>query len=62
MNKVAEWRNKHPRCRYCKYYEEPGYYTIASCKAKLKYWKEPIYIDTKGMFCKLFVPKEVDED
>ena len=65
MNKAMEWRNKHPRCRYCKYYDvwlPPTHGSVISCKAKDKYLREPIFLDNRGMFCKLFIPKEVDED
>lgn len=62
---VTEWRNKHPRCRYCKYYNiwnPPTYSSIISCTAKDKYLREPMFFDARGMFCRLFESKEVKKD
>ncbi len=58
MNKIIEYRNKHPRCRYCKYsylLNAPKYLNIWIHKCDLK--DEVIkFFDWKycGCFCKYF--------
>ena len=66
MDKVVEYRKKHPRCRYCKYKKcipTPGYITLSShyfkCFLKDKYLDNgSLFWDLKGCFCKWFEPEE----
>lgn len=59
---IERWRRKHPRCRYCVFYYVrnapiPQGGTIQSCEAKDRYFTYDISM--RGMFCKLFEPKEI---
>ena len=66
MDKIVEYRKKHPRCRYCKYRKHipiPGYLTLSSyylkCSLKDKYLNDDsLFWDLKGCFCKWFEPEE----
>lgn len=61
MDKITEYRNKHPRCRYCKYskyvtvpvvlWDSHDYY---ECVLKDKIIKYDFYDSIAGMFCKYF--------
>ena len=61
MDKITEYRNKHPRCRYCKYSK---YVTVPvllwnscdyhECVLKDKIIKHWFYDSIVGMFCKYF--------
>ncbi len=61
MDKITEYRNKHPRCRYCKYSK---YVTVpvvlwdshdyCECVLKDKIIKYDFYDSIAGMFCKYF--------
>lgn len=61
MDKITEYRNKHPRCRYCKYSK---YVTVPvllwnscdyhECVLKNKIIKHWFYDSIAGMFCKYF--------
>lgn len=61
---IDRYRRKHKRCRTCKYsLQEYGTPTRWECKAKCK---KISYYDIKrsicrGMFCKLYEPKEFVE-
>lgn len=68
--KVQEYRNRHPRCRYCKYCNFillkwvpgcPGWY---SCSLKDKYICSDmsLKINWKGMFCRWYETKIEDGD
>ena len=59
---VEEYRKKHKRCRTCIYAYEPiG--LRARCKAKNTIIGDAlIYQKFRGMFCKVYQPKEVDKD
>lgn len=61
--KIIEYRQNHPRCRYCKYKKReetckymPGASVYYVCCLKDKYLYEDIsfLIPYKGMFCKWF--------
>ena len=66
MNKIIEYRNNHPRCRYCKYsylLNAPKYLNIWIHKCDLK--DEIIkFFDWKycGWSCDYFEPKELTID
>lgn len=61
MDKITEYRNKHSRCRYCKYSK---YVTVPvllwnscdyhECVLKDKIIKHWFYDSIAGMFCKYF--------
>lgn len=72
MDKITAYRNKHPRCRYCKYHEIKWTPVLLTCPTvridicQLK--KKDIAnirikrIGLTGKFCKGFEPeKRVDE-
>jgi hypothetical protein len=44
---VVEYRKKHPRCRYCKYYQSSSDYCIVKRK-------EIFPFDIRAKFCKLY--------
>lgn len=55
-NKIIEYRNKHPRCRYCKYFKRittPVLSDYCKCVLKDKLVKE-YFLDIRGIFCKWF--------
>lgn len=57
---IKEYREKHPRCKYCKYERlvmgiSP--YSYYRCELKDKYISS-LKSDWKGIFCKWFKPKE----
>lgn len=65
MDKILEYRIKHPRCKYCKYFYifSPkglfSYIELPECKLKDKY----LYFyfglrDIRGIFCKYFENKK----
>ena len=73
--KIVKYRNKHPRCRYCKFLKKEksheyiydgvafgDYYDIIrhKCEAKNEY----IMLNNhfKGCFCKIFESKELTID
>lgn len=68
MDKIVEYRKKHPRCRYCKFKKMiskglmigiPEYYV---CNLKDKYLNDNfLFWDLKGCFCKWFEPEEGNE-
>ena len=58
--KINEYRNKHPRCRYCKYSKyvtapvllwDCDYHECVLKDKIIKYW---FYNSIAGMFCKYF--------
>lgn len=61
MDKIIEYRKKHPRCRYCKYskcvtvpvllWDSHNYY---KCVLKDKIIKYDFYDSIAGMFCKYY--------
>lgn len=56
-NKIIEYRNKHPRCRYCKYFKRritPVLSDYCECVLKDKLVKEEYLLDIRGIFCKWF--------
>lgn len=59
---VEEYRKKHKRCRTCVYAVDlVGLNAI--CKAKnLNLGSSLVYCGSRGMFCKLYQPKEVFKD
>ena len=55
-SKINEYRNKHPRCRYCKYFKyriTPVLSDYCECVLKDKLVKE-YFLDIHGIFCKWF--------
>ena len=66
MDKIIEYRNKHPRCRYCKYsylLNAPRHINIWIHKCKLK--DKAIYFfdyNFCGCFCKYFELGEIKND
>ena len=54
---VNEYRKKHKRCRTCKYLDHCFCWY---CKAKEKIFSgNPRASSTKGMFCRVYKPKEM---
>lgn len=60
---LLDYRNKHPRCKYCKYHKNevkgmmlgiPNYWV---CKLKDKMLNDWFW-DLKGWHCKWFKPEE----
>lgn len=49
---VDQWRRRHKKCIFCKYYEYPR------CTAKMK----RVYGDIPRLFCRVFQPKPFKED
>lgn len=67
MNKVLEYRNRHPRCKYCKYFNifSPkglfSYIEIPECKLKDRYLHFYFSLrNFRGKFCKWFEVKGGD--
>lgn len=67
MDKVLEYRIKHPRCRYCKYFyifspKGPfSYIELPQCKLKDKYLRFYFeFRNIKGALCNYFENKEKD--
>ena len=66
MNKIIEYRNKHPRCRYCKYsylLDAPRHLNVWIYKCALK--DKVIYCydyQFCGCFCKYFELEELTID
>lgn len=59
---VEEYRKKYKRCRTCKYAYEPVGLN-ARCKAKNTTLNSTLaYCGFRGMFCKVYQPKEVSKD
>jgi len=64
MDNLKEYRNKHKRCRYCKYNGYIGYgdYKVLNwCHAKDKKKKEWlcfIFHNLQGFLCNVYRPKE----
>lgn len=66
MDKIIEYRKKHPRCRYCKYRKRisiPDCMLLSSyylkCSLKDKYLDDDgLFWDLKGFFCQWFEPEE----
>lgn len=57
---IREYREKHPRCKYCKYERLVmgiTSYSYYRCELKDKYIGS-LKSDWKGIFCKWFKPKE----
>ena len=67
MNKIIKYRNKHPRCRYCKYnkfiekkflYDEEVHECIIK---KTFFLNENFIYNLRGCFCDYFEPEALDE-
>lgn len=68
MDKITEYRNKHPRCRYCKYHEikwTPDSLTCPIVRIDICQLKKKDIANIRGFtrkFCRGFEPEErVDE-
>lgn len=63
-----EYRQKHKRCRYCKYcyYETLPHHLTATtfwkCKVKDKVLDVEFLWNFRGIFCPVFVPEEVEDE
>lgn len=57
---VIEYREKHPKCFFCKHFMESEFYdgVIQECTAKRKWIDFP---DMPRPFCKLYKVKGVEE-
>lgn len=63
MNKVTEWRKRHPRCRYCKHVYEVcsaigGEESFYHCFAK----GVIVNGDIPRIFCGAFEPEEYEQE
>lgn len=58
---ILNYRKKHPRCRYCKYYKVEINQTVL-CDYVMCEAKDKVLSDMKaycgGMFCSCFVPRD----
>ena len=77
MNQIITYRNKHPRCRYCKYLEitkekipdvDPygfwygQYITVKRYRCKLKDKNIKLNNSFKGCFCSYFKLEDIEND
>lgn len=65
MNKILEYRNRHPRCKYCKHFNISSPVVLfcgnPKCKLKDKYLRFYFSLrNFKGKFCKWFEIKGGD--
>lgn len=61
---VNKYRRKHKRCRTCKYshnYRNYRNYCACTVKNSILDYCDVELLTTKGMFCKLYEPKEFKE-
>ena len=65
MKNVMEYRQTHPRCKYCKYkhyVSNPLCGTgIFRCELKDKALFDTLFWNIKGIFCKWYRAKEIYE-
>ena len=77
MNQIIVYRNKHPRCRYCKYLEttkeripdvdsygfwDGGFITIKYYRCKLKDKDIKLKNSFKGCFCDYFKLGDIENE
>ena len=68
-NKIIEYRNKHPRCRYCRYSKYIivpvllwDFADYRECTLKDRIIKDFFYYNIAGMFCRYFECGDVNID
>lgn len=67
MDKIVEYRKKHPRCKYCKFKRLVskglmiGIPEFWVCDLKDKIIDDTFFWTLKGCFCKWFEPEEGNE-
>lgn len=60
-----EYRNLHPRCNWCEYkkFDHVDFHCWYNCIVKDRYIPDgDIFRRWRGMFCKVYKPKEIDFD
>lgn len=65
MENLIKYREKHPRCKYCKYKRYVNNtlcgVSYVECILKDRLLNDIILWNLKGMFCRWYKPKEVHE-